>query len=61
VKELGYKEWARKTGYGYRWIVESVISAVKRMFGETVRAHKWDQMVKEVIFHFIFYNVVISI
>ncbi|MHA1471410.1 MAG: transposase, partial [Candidatus Asgardarchaeia archaeon] len=49
------------TGYGYRWIVESVISAVKRMFGETVRAHKWDQMVKEVIFHFIFYNVVISI
>jgi len=61
VKELGYKEWARKTGYGYRWIVESVISAVKRMFGETVRAHKWDQMVKEVIFRFIFYNVVISI
>jgi len=38
-KELGgYKGWQDKYDYGKRWLSESVLSAVKRIFGETVRA-----------------------
>ena len=35
-KELGYDRW--REGYGVRWRVESLFSAVKRTFGESVRA-----------------------
>lgn len=34
----GYKGWRDKYEYGKRWLSESVFSAVKRIFGETVRA-----------------------
>lgn len=61
IKGLGYKKWSKKTNYGYRWLSESVISAVKRMFGEVVRARKWSQIVREVTFRFLLYNAVITI
>ena len=61
VKLLGYKMWSKKTGYGYRWIVESVFSAVKRMFGETLRACSRLQMTREVMMRFLLYNAVITI
>ncbi|WP_338598132.1 transposase [Sulfolobus tengchongensis] len=32
------RDWSRKRGYGKRWRVEVVISAVKRMFGDGIRA-----------------------
>ena len=32
------KEWKKRVRYGLRWLVEIVISAFKRMFGESVRA-----------------------
>ncbi|MEQ9715983.1 MAG: transposase, partial [Candidatus Asgardarchaeum sp.] len=60
VKELGYEEWRRKTDYGYRWIVEGIFSVMERMFGEVVRSHKPDQIVREGYSHFL-YNKVISV
>ncbi len=60
IKKLGYGEWKKQTGYGYRWAVEGAFSAVKRMFGEVVRAHKPRQMAREAIFLFLLYNRVIS-
>jgi hypothetical protein len=35
-------------GYGYRWIVETVFSSIKRTFGEHVTARKFHNMVKEI-------------
>jgi IS5 family transposase len=35
-KRLGYNRWREKEGYGFRWRVESLFSAVKRSFGESV-------------------------
>ncbi|EHP69836.1 hypothetical protein MetMK1DRAFT_00003380 [Metallosphaera yellowstonensis MK1] len=37
-KELGYDRWREERGYGVRWLVESLFSAVKRTFGESVGA-----------------------
>ena len=35
-------------GSGSRWIVEIVMSAIKRMFGEDVKALKWSNIAQEV-------------
>ncbi|MGC8696402.1 MAG: hypothetical protein ACP5UD_08375 [Conexivisphaera sp.] len=35
---LGYGDWASLMGYGMRWMVEAFFSAVKRKFGERLRA-----------------------
>ena len=37
-KRLGYNRWREEKGYGVRWRIESLFSAVKRTFGESVRA-----------------------
>jgi hypothetical protein len=37
-KRLGYNRWREEKGYGVRWRIESLFSAVKRTFGEFVRA-----------------------
>uniref|UniRef100_D0KV99 Transposase IS4 family protein n=1 Tax=Saccharolobus solfataricus (strain 98/2) TaxID=555311 RepID=D0KV99_SACS9 len=36
-RKLGYDRWREEKGYGVRWRVESLFSAVKRTFGESVR------------------------
>jgi hypothetical protein len=37
--KLGYTGWARRNGYGHRWTAtEGIFSAIKRVFGEQVRA-----------------------
>ena len=47
-KNLGYKAWAKKTGYGIRWVcTEGIFSAVKRIFGEYVRGSKKVNMFHE--------------
>lgn len=39
LKEMGYKEWAKKKDYGHRWVLtEGHFSAIKRAFGENARA-----------------------
>lgn len=58
-KKLGYKEWARQKGYGMRWVcTEGIFSAVKRMFGEFVRATKRANMYLEAKLKFWAYNQV---
>lgn len=60
-KELGgYKGWRDKYDYGKRWIAESVFSAVKSIFGETVRAVSIVGMFREAKMKFMFYNLLLN-
>jgi hypothetical protein len=44
----GYKRWAKKMGYGHRWTAtEGIFSAVKRMFGEQIKATSEKGMLQE--------------
>ncbi len=47
MKKLGYSSWKKVHGYGRRWAAESVFSAIKRIFGESVRATSTEGMIKE--------------
>ncbi len=51
VKErdrTGYKHWAKKNRYGYRWpATEGIFSAMKRMFGEQLAATSEQGMLQE--------------
>jgi hypothetical protein len=40
-QQTNLKRWKRSMGYGYRWIVETVFSSIKRTFGEHVTARKF--------------------
>ena len=40
------EKWKSSVSYGQRWIVESVFSCMKRMFGEYVSARRFPNMVK---------------
>ena len=56
-KKLGYKKWAKKKEYGFRWVsTEGIFSAKKRIFGETVRAKKKRSAYKEVRRKYWYYN-----
>jgi len=45
---IGYKKWARKRGYGHRWTAtEGVFSAIKRVFGEQIKATSETGMLHE--------------
>jgi Transposase DDE domain len=54
-------KWKDSVSYGKRWIVESVFSSMKRMFGEYVSAVKYPNMVKERMLKASLYNLFISI
>jgi len=60
-QKLGYEEWKKKHQYGKRWAVEGVFSAVKRCFGETVRATSIEGMMLEVRRKFILYNMLLNL
>jgi hypothetical protein len=45
---LGYKKWAKRTGYGHRWpATEGIFSATKRIFGEQLAATSEQGMLQE--------------
>jgi len=47
-KNIGYKEWAKEKDYGMRWpSTEGIFSAVKGIFGESVKSHKIRNMYHE--------------
>jgi len=47
-RKKSYRKWARKHEYGYRWpATEGIFSAIKRIFGETLRATSENGMIKE--------------
>ncbi len=47
-RKKSYKKWAKKHKYGMRWpATEGIFSAIKRIFGETLRATSEIGMIKE--------------
>ncbi|MGC9088438.1 MAG: transposase [Conexivisphaera sp.] len=57
---LGYGDWASLVGYGMRWIVEAFFSAVKRKFGERLRARSAIGLLAEAMQRFWAYDVMRS-
>ena len=56
-RQLGrYSEWKREAGYGRRWAVEGTFSAIKRLFGEHVMAHRRENMMHEMWLKIAIYN-----
>src|SRR6476620_6825491 len=41
-----YHKWKKKRKYGQRWMVETVFSPIKRMFGEYTSSTRFQNMVK---------------
>jgi hypothetical protein len=54
------EKWKSSVSYGQRWIVESVFSSMKRMFGEYVSARRFPNMVKEMMLKASLYNMFIT-
>jgi hypothetical protein len=60
VRELGYEAWARLTGYGRRWAVETAYSAFKRLFGEHSLARSFESIARELASKVALYNVLVN-
>ena len=60
-KKYGYDSWKLVHHYGRRWAAESVFSAIKRIFGENVRATSKKGMFDEVSRMLNFYSIILSI
>jgi len=60
-KKYGCDSWKLVHHYGRRWAAESVFSAIKRIFGENVRATSKKGMFDEVSRMLNFYNIILSI
>ena len=60
-KKYGYDSWKLVHRYGRRWAAESVFSAIKRIFGENVRANSKKGMFDEVNRMLNFYSIILSI
>jgi hypothetical protein len=61
IRELGYDAWAKLTGYGRRWAVETAYSTFKRVFGEHSLARSFDNIVKELVGKVALYNVLVNV
>lgn len=46
--DAGYTDWAKSHAYGARWAIEGVFSAMKRIFGESVKASSIEGMFHEM-------------
>ena len=55
-QKTNLEEWKNSVSYGQRWIIESVFSCIKRMFGEYVTAIRFENMIKEMILKVSLYN-----
>jgi IS5 family transposase len=56
MQKNNLQEWKDSVSYGQRWIVETVFSCIKRIFGEYVTAIRFENMVKEMILKASLYN-----
>ncbi|MHA1342142.1 MAG: transposase, partial [Promethearchaeota archaeon] len=48
IKEHGLKKWKKTRQYKKRWAVERTFGSFKRIFGDSVRAKKWEHIVFEL-------------
>ena len=55
------QKWKDSVSYGQRWIVETVFSSIKRMFGEYVYSVKLKNMIQEIMLKASLYNKLISV
>ena len=60
VRELGYDVWARVTGYGRRWAVETAYSSFKRLFGECSLARSFENIARELVGKVALYNGLVN-
>jgi hypothetical protein len=60
IRELGYDAWARITGYGRRWAVETSYSTFKRLFGELSLARGFESIARELAGKVALYNVLVN-
>jgi hypothetical protein len=60
IRELGYEAWARITGYGRRWAVETAYSTFKRLFGELSLARSFESIARELAGKVALYNVLVN-
>jgi len=57
----GYRRWAEEKDYGMRWPgTEGIFSAVKRKFGESIRARKRENMCLEAERRFMAYDLMMQ-
>lgn len=54
------KQWKINVGYGRRWSVEIAFSTFKRLFGENISARMWSNVVREIKFKIMIYNLMID-
>jgi hypothetical protein len=52
--------WKDSVSYGSRWIVETIFSSIKRMFGEYVYSVRLKNMIQEMMLKASLYNEMIS-
>ena len=55
------QKWKDSVSYGQRWIVETVFSSIKRMFGEYVYSVRLKNMIQEMMLKASLYNKMISV
>ncbi len=61
-KKNSLQEWKDSVSYGgQRWIVETVFSCIKRIFGEYVAAIRFENIIKEILLKASLYNLFRSI
>jgi hypothetical protein len=60
VRELGCDAWARLTGYGRRWAVETAYSSFKRLFGEHSLARSFENVARELVDKVALYNMMVN-
>jgi transposase len=56
MQKNNLQQWKDSVSYGQRWIVETVFSCIKRMFGEYVTAIRFENMIKEMVLKASLYN-----
>jgi hypothetical protein len=60
IREVGYEAWARITGYGRRWAVETAYSTFKRLFGELSLARSFESIARELAGKVALYNMLVN-
>ena len=61
MQKNNLQQWKVSVDYGQRWIIETVFSCLKRMFGEYVTAIRFENMIKEIMLKASLYNLFQSI
>ncbi len=60
-RKNNFEQWKDSVSYGQRWIVETVFSSLKRMFGEYVYSTKMENMKQELRLKVSLYNKFLSL